>query len=125
MKETQRRLFEFVKSCEVSDHAFTIEEASEASGLSVRSVRTYLYKKLVGRWVAVRDERTYKASGLLPVSPERFAAVMSQSGRAAVRDVGAWRASVLELFSYGLQHGFPVEKIVRELLDQANRERAP
>lgn len=118
MRETQRRLFEFLRACETSRRTFTLAEAAEESGLSVVSVRTYVSKKLEGRWVEATDDQHFKVQGILKISSGDFEHTMSQKAATSFAGLGQWRTQMRNLVQLGVEHGYPVASIVAELVNE-------
>lgn len=125
MRDTQRKLFEFLRACETSRRTFTLPQAAEASGLSVVSVRTYVSKKLEGRWVEATDDQHFKVHGLLKISSRDFEYVMSQKANMSFAGLGEWRAQLRNLVQLGVEHGYPVASIVAELMNELTTSRSP
>lgn len=119
MRDTQRKLFQFLRACETSRSAFTVSQAAEASGLSEDSVRTYISKKLRGRWVEATDRQFYRVRGLLAISPREFEHAMSQKDDSVFSGIVEWRVRVRQLLQRGVEHGYPVAGIVRDLLSES------
>jgi hypothetical protein len=118
MRDTQRKLFEFLRACETSRRTFTLRQAAEASGLSVVSVKTYVSKKLEGRWVEATDDQHYKVHGLLKISSRDFEHAMSQKADSAFGGLGDWRAQMRNLLQLGIEHGYPVATVISDLLNE-------
>jgi hypothetical protein len=111
----KRRLFEF--PARFSRRTFTLPQAAEASGLSVVSVKTYVSKKLEGRWVEATDDQHYKVHGLLRISSREFERAMSQKADSAFGGLGSWRAQLRNLLQLGIEHGYPVATVVSDVLN--------
>ena len=118
----QRRLYEFLKTSELGQRTFTVEDASAGSGLSAVSVRTYLSKKLIGRWVERTDGTRYRVKGVAALTPAQFAAVMTQKTSAQPVDLNAWMARLRELVQHGLTQGYPMAGAIHELLKRHETE---
>jgi hypothetical protein len=118
MRDTQRKLFEFLRACETSRRTFTLGQAAEASGLSVVSVRTYVSKKLEGRWVEATDGQHYKVHGVLKISSRDFEHAMSQKADSVFGGPDVWRAQMRNLLQLGVDSGYPVATIVSDLMNE-------
>jgi hypothetical protein len=123
MRDTQRKLFEFLRECETSRRAFTVQQAAEASGLSIASLKTYVSKKLEGRWVEATDDQHYKVRGLLKVSSRDFEHAMSQKADPAFADIAEWRFQIRSLLQLGTERGYPVATIIAELVNEVATSR--
>lgn len=125
MRDTQRKLFEFLRACETSRRTFTLRQAAEASGLSVVSVRTYVSKKLEGRWVEATDNQHYKAHGMLKISSRDFEHAMSQKADSAFGGLREWQGQMRNLLQLGVEHGYPVASVVADLLTEFGAAASP
>lgn len=119
MRETQKKLLEFLKECERRDRTFTVDQAAEASGLSVASLRTYIPKKMKGLWVEPTDDQHYEVHDLVSVSDREFEHVMTQKFVTAVASVAEWKNQLRELVQLHKEHGYPVRQAVDEVLRAA------
>jgi hypothetical protein len=117
MRATQKKLLEFLKECERTGRTFTVEQAAEASGLSAASMRTYLSKKLRGRWVRATDEQHYDVLGMNSVSDDQFRQVMTQKSSATPGSQAEWEVQVRELLAVGKEQGFAVRRSVNAILN--------
>ena len=121
MRGTQRMLFEFLRARERTRQAFTVDDAADASGLSLASIHTYLSKKLIGVWVTQNDDRFFSVDGLLGVSPLAFERYMSQKSATTFANVDEWTQQLRTLLRLGLQQGYPIKKTVEEIVTGLTR----
>jgi hypothetical protein len=115
----QRKLFEFLREREINNAPFTVPLVAERTGLSEASVKTYVSKKLLGRWVERQDATHFRVNGVARMSPGEFAALMSQKAVPASASRDFWTLRLRELIHDGRSQGFPVEEIVNEILRDA------
>lgn len=78
----QAKLLEVLRDYEASNKSFTIEQLVQLTDYPEKSIRTYLSKKLLGRFVvaAPNEPGRFVARDLRQLPNADFAAIMSQKG---------------------------------------------
>ena len=75
---THRKLYEFLRECELENRHFTLDAVASATALSEVSVRTYVSQKLSGRCVERIDAQHFAARGIARMPWVDFQGLMSQ-----------------------------------------------
>jgi hypothetical protein len=115
-QDTHRRLYEFLKECELEKRHFTLDAVANTTALSEVSVRTYLSKKLLGRCVERIDEQHFAARGIARMPWADFQSLMSQKAPPPIADQTAWTESLRRLVDDGRAQGYPVAEILEGIL---------
>jgi hypothetical protein len=121
MRTTQKKLLDFLKDAERTGRAFSVADAADACGYSEISIKTYISKKLEGRWVTKATTGFFRAKGILSVSPAVFADVMSQKSHDSFDTFGEWKEQVERLIGLGVSHGYAVRPAVEDILNRCAR----
>jgi hypothetical protein len=121
LNKHQQGLFEFLKRCEADRKTFTVEQAAQSTGMAEASVRTYLSKKLRGRWVFPVDGGRHEVRGFIDVPAEDFARVMSQKTPAAFASAADWREELEDLVRRGKGQGFDVATMLQQVAEKYKR----
>lgn len=121
MRSKQKKLLEYLKGCEREQRPFSVADAAGASGHSESTIKTYLSKKLVGRWVEKARDGWYRAKAILAVSPEEFEAHMSQKASDAFSSFDEWKHHLDELVELGQSHGYRVGPVLEDLAQRFRR----
>lgn len=124
LNEPQRRCLAKLKECERKGQAFSIADLVTATGWNESTVRTYLTKKLLDRFV-FREEGTgrYRARGVGSLGDEQFAQLMSQK---TVPDdleqhlvhfsAKEWEKALVLMVAHGKRRHFDVRAALERLI---------
>lgn len=111
----QKKLFEFLRQAEISKKTFSVEDAATASGLSAKSIQSYLSKMLYDKWVFKTNGRL-ETRGILSVSEAEFVDTMSQNKTVrSIKNYTEWRKRLQQLVEHGVENGFPVGKDLKDI----------
>jgi len=124
LSNQQQRLLAALKYAEKRGVAVSVEDLSKLTDYSPSTVSTYIGKRLLGRYLFKADaEHTYKVRGLVAVTDDDFAAVMTQKATGDDLDAqlagltqGQWARAVTMLIKLGGERGYGVETLLARLL---------
>jgi len=113
---THRKLYEFLRECELENRHFTLDAVASATALSEVSVRTYVSQKLSGRCVERIDAQHFAARGIARMPWVDFQGLMSQKAPPPIADQASWTESLRRLVDDGRAQGYPVAQILEGML---------
>lgn len=126
LTDKQKALLDCLKAAERRGTSVTVPDLVTCTGLAETSVHTYIGKKLVGRYLHKTEvDGRYTVRGVLGVSDQDFAAVMTQRG--SVEDFEEylthlskpeWERAAEVLVDHGVKRGFDATKLLERLLDR-------
>jgi hypothetical protein len=109
-------LYRFLREHAIARKSFTLAEAIEFTGYMPSALKTNLSKHLRGVWVTPVDDKYFRVHDFEGVSMPAFTDAMSQNTRLSFEGEHAWRAQLRRHLALGIQHQFPVNEAVRDVL---------
>lgn len=126
LTERQRLFYRALREFERQRRSFTLDDIVPLTAWSEGTVKTYIGKKLVDRFV-FRDDNTGRMTvrGLLSLSESDFAAVMTQKGsfdqianQLDQLSKEEWEQAIEILVKAGRRRGFDTTPLLERLLEQ-------
>jgi|GEM_PF-4517424 len=126
--ETMRKLFEFLKerSASESDGRFTRDQVVEATGYAESSIKAYVSKGFLARWVSEVDgtHSNYRVRSFQSVGFSDFAKAMSQNDHQLLDlDEREWRRAMDQLLSMALRKDYALSASQVALVEKLSKGR--
>lgn len=126
LNDAQRKLLAALKEAETKGHTVTGEVLAAATGWADTTVKTYIGKKLIDRYLFRTEvEGQYAVRGVQAVADADFAIVMTQKGSLEDLDnylthltMAEWEHACELLVKHGERRGYDATRVLERLLEQ-------